>query len=175
MAAARRSWGPSGSLPWLLGGSEDPWLSVPVFWRVWLCWCYQKLKYNTGSVNRAGSPMSALGRFLPLAIVSAHRQLLRVKRSFVRVFRRPKTERQLSLRSGHSNRYENDIISGSFRPKADARTTEYRTTLHPHPDLVLLSRVHLYECQFLLCISGQTDNPCGPLDSPSFPTKASIA
>jgi hypothetical protein len=35
-AAARRSWGPSGSHPWLLGGSEDPWLSVPVFRRVWL-------------------------------------------------------------------------------------------------------------------------------------------
>ena len=26
--------GPSGRLPWLLGGSEDPWLSV--FRRVWL-------------------------------------------------------------------------------------------------------------------------------------------
>ncbi len=32
--------GPSGSLPWLLVGSEDPWLSVPAFWRVWLCRCY---------------------------------------------------------------------------------------------------------------------------------------
>jgi hypothetical protein len=29
--------GPSGSHPWLLGGSEDPWFSVPVFRRVWLC------------------------------------------------------------------------------------------------------------------------------------------
>jgi len=28
--------GPPRGLPWLLGGSEDPWLSVPVFWRVWL-------------------------------------------------------------------------------------------------------------------------------------------
>jgi len=28
--------GPSGGRPWLLGGSEDPWLSVPVFRRVWL-------------------------------------------------------------------------------------------------------------------------------------------
>jgi hypothetical protein len=37
VSAARRSWGPSGGLPWLLGGSEDPWLSVPVFQRVWLC------------------------------------------------------------------------------------------------------------------------------------------
>ncbi len=41
-AVAWRSWDPSGSLPWLLGGSEDPWLSVPVFRRVWLCryWLY---------------------------------------------------------------------------------------------------------------------------------------
>ena len=30
---------PSGGLPWHLGGSEDPWLSVPVFRRVWLCRC----------------------------------------------------------------------------------------------------------------------------------------
>jgi hypothetical protein len=29
--------GPSGSHPWLLEGSEDPWFSVPVFRRVWLC------------------------------------------------------------------------------------------------------------------------------------------
>ncbi len=29
-----------GVVPWLLGGSEDPWLSVPVFRRVWLCRCY---------------------------------------------------------------------------------------------------------------------------------------
>ena len=36
VSAARRSWGPSGSHPWLLGGSEDPWLSVPAFRRVWL-------------------------------------------------------------------------------------------------------------------------------------------
>ena len=43
-----------GVVPWLLGGSEDPWLSVPVFRRVWFCRCYQKLKYNTWSVNRAG-------------------------------------------------------------------------------------------------------------------------
>ncbi len=28
--------GPSGSHPWLLGGSEDPWHSVPDFSRVWL-------------------------------------------------------------------------------------------------------------------------------------------
>ena len=28
---------PSGCHPWLLGGSEDPWLSVPAFWRVWRC------------------------------------------------------------------------------------------------------------------------------------------
>ena len=33
--------GPSGGRPWLLGGSEDPWLSVPVFRRVWLCRCYR--------------------------------------------------------------------------------------------------------------------------------------
>ncbi len=26
-----------GVVPWLLGGSEDPWLSVPAFRRVWLC------------------------------------------------------------------------------------------------------------------------------------------
>ena len=26
-----------GVVPWLLGGSEDPWLAVPVFRRVWLC------------------------------------------------------------------------------------------------------------------------------------------
>ena len=32
--------GPSGSLSWLLEGSEDPWLSVPVFRRVWLYRCY---------------------------------------------------------------------------------------------------------------------------------------
>ena len=31
---ARLSWGPSGGLPWLLEGSEDPWLSVPAFRRV---------------------------------------------------------------------------------------------------------------------------------------------
>jgi len=35
--------GPSGSHPWLLGGSEDPWLSVPVFWRVWLFELYVNL------------------------------------------------------------------------------------------------------------------------------------
>ncbi len=35
MAATRRSWGPSGSHPWLLGGSEDPGLSVPDFGQVW--------------------------------------------------------------------------------------------------------------------------------------------
>jgi len=28
---------PSGGLPWLLGGSEDPLLSVPAFRQVWLC------------------------------------------------------------------------------------------------------------------------------------------
>ncbi len=28
--------GPSGSHPWLLKGSEDPWLSVPDFGQVWL-------------------------------------------------------------------------------------------------------------------------------------------
>jgi len=39
VSAAWRSWGPSGSRPWLLGGSEDPWLSVAAFWRVWLCRC----------------------------------------------------------------------------------------------------------------------------------------
>ncbi len=35
--------GPSGGLPWLLGGSEDPWLSVPAFWRVWLFELYVNL------------------------------------------------------------------------------------------------------------------------------------
>ncbi len=30
----------SGTLPWLLEGSEDSWLSVPVFRRVWLYRCY---------------------------------------------------------------------------------------------------------------------------------------
>ena len=35
--AARRSWGPSGSRPWLLGGSEDPWLCVPEFLQVCPC------------------------------------------------------------------------------------------------------------------------------------------
>jgi hypothetical protein len=29
--------GHSGSLPWLLEGSEDPWLAVPAFKRVWFC------------------------------------------------------------------------------------------------------------------------------------------
>ena len=35
--AARRSWGPSGSHWWLLGGSEDPWLCVTDFGQVCLC------------------------------------------------------------------------------------------------------------------------------------------
>ncbi len=29
--------GPSGSRPWLLGGSEDPWFCVPGFSQVCLC------------------------------------------------------------------------------------------------------------------------------------------
>ena len=37
IAAARRSWGPSRGIPWLLGGSEDPWLCVPDFGQVCLC------------------------------------------------------------------------------------------------------------------------------------------
>ncbi len=28
-----------GAVPWLLGGNEDPWLSVPAFRPVWLCRC----------------------------------------------------------------------------------------------------------------------------------------
>ena len=38
--------GPSGSLPWLLGGSENPWLSVPVFWRVWLYSCSYEVYFK---------------------------------------------------------------------------------------------------------------------------------
>jgi hypothetical protein len=37
--------GPSGSRPWLLGGSEDPWFSVPVFRRVWFYRLLFKLIY----------------------------------------------------------------------------------------------------------------------------------
>ncbi len=66
--AARRSCGPSGSHPWLLGGSEDPWLSVPVFRRVWLCrylLCPERitgtspLQFNTAVILRRGVPILA--------------------------------------------------------------------------------------------------------------------
>ncbi len=50
-SAARRSWGPSGSLPWLLGGSEDPWLSVPVFRRVWFYRHCLYRKYSCSPAN----------------------------------------------------------------------------------------------------------------------------
>ncbi len=47
--------GPSGSRPWLLGGSEDPWLSVPVFRRVWLyrllCFLYTPSRWTSPIVN----------------------------------------------------------------------------------------------------------------------------
>jgi len=35
-SVARQSWGPSGSLRWLLGGSEDPWHCVSDFGQVCL-------------------------------------------------------------------------------------------------------------------------------------------
>ena len=50
-SAARRSWGPSRSLPWLLGGSEDPWLSVPVFRRVWFYRHCLYRKYSCSPAN----------------------------------------------------------------------------------------------------------------------------
>ncbi len=34
------------------GEGEDPWLSVPVFRRVWLCRCFQSPKYSTWMANR---------------------------------------------------------------------------------------------------------------------------
>ncbi len=62
VSAARRSWGPSGSHPWLLGGSEDPWLSVPAFRRVWLYRCSSDLSIVAGWRIGGRSPMSASGR-----------------------------------------------------------------------------------------------------------------
>ena len=50
-SAARPSWDPSGSLPWLLGGSEDPWLSVPVFRRVWFYRHCLYRKYSCSPAN----------------------------------------------------------------------------------------------------------------------------
>ena len=38
-STARRL-GSLGGLPWLPGRSEDPWFSITVFRRVWLCRCY---------------------------------------------------------------------------------------------------------------------------------------
>ena len=43
-SAARQSWGPSRGHPWLLGGSEGPWLSVLVFRRVWRYRCNSTLR-----------------------------------------------------------------------------------------------------------------------------------
>ncbi len=62
--------GPSGGRLRLLGGSEDQWLSVPAFWRVRLCLCYQILNYSTWRVNRAGSPTAALGHKQSFSMLS---------------------------------------------------------------------------------------------------------
>jgi hypothetical protein len=59
---ARRSWGPSGSHPWLLGGSEDPWLCVPDFGQVCLLSDVTKFYALIGKSRQFGVvPKSGVG------------------------------------------------------------------------------------------------------------------
>ena len=78
----------SESRPWLLGGSEDPWLSIPVFRRIGFFGIDSDLSIVPTCHIGSGSPMSALGHKRSFTAILPECLLAGVKRPFNRrIFR----------------------------------------------------------------------------------------
>ena len=77
-------------------------------------------------------------------------------------------DRQLTARSGHSNRYEYDVVNGCFRPKAVAgnRFARHSLTVHSSPVRPAIQRQ---------AISRLMSKPCDPLVITTSPSPSTGA
>jgi len=75
--------------------------------------------------------MSALGRFLPIAILSTQRLVSGAKWTLDSDFSEAQNSPAAFINSGHSNVVDIGNLTGSKRPQAASRQTDFSATFAP--------------------------------------------
>ena len=134
--------GPSGSHPWLRGGTEDPWLSVPALRRVWFC-LFANVRQSGGRVQSNANDFDYRSTIKWLSPKQLIGSMMNLEKRARRAGSGRSAECRLWVSSSPFQSAQFKHLNGCLRGTPDLRERRSRST-------ILLLAFHLNNARYFL-------------------------